>query len=41
MASLSGVIMVLWMRNLSLHLAFRGGSSLMAWSITVFGTGGR
>src|SRR5260221_12983112 len=32
--SLSGVMMVVWMRNLSLHFVLRGGSSLSAWSIT-------
>lgn len=32
--SLSGVITVLWMRNLSLHLVLRGGSSFIACSIT-------
>jgi len=32
--SFSGVIVVLWIKNLSLHLAAKGGSSFMAWSIT-------
>lgn len=32
--SLSGVMIVLWMRNLSLHFVFSGGSSLSACSIT-------
>lgn len=32
--SFSGVISVLWMRNLSLHLVLRGGSSFIACSIT-------
>jgi len=32
--SLSGVMIVLWMRNLSLHFMCFGGSSLRAWSIT-------
>ena len=32
--SLSGVMNVLWTRNLSLHFEFSGGSSLRGWSIT-------
>lgn len=32
--SLSGVMLVLWIRNLSLHLALSGGSSFIACSIT-------
>ena len=32
--SILGVIMVLWMRNLSLHFVFRGDSSLRPGSMT-------
>ena len=32
--SFSGVITVLWIRNLSLHLAFGGGSSFIACNMT-------
>lgn len=32
--SFSGVIVVLWIKNLSLHFAANGGSSFIAWSMT-------
>lgn len=37
--SFSGVMAVLWMRNLSLHFASSGGSSFIAWSMTEGGHG--